>query len=126
MLEEPAFFSWLGVTPYLTHDTIISTLRTIHSFCPRNAVVFDYTVSRESLTREAQRSFDALSARVGRAGEPFTGFFDPKELLNELKETGFRRIEDLGSNEIDTLYFSGRADGLRVGAGAGRIVCAGG
>jgi len=124
LLGEPTFFSWLGVTPYLKRDTVLSTLSAIYSFCAQNSVVFDYTVPRELLDSEAQRSFDALAARVARAGEPFTCFFDPVALRHELKEIGFKTIEDLGPVEIDSLYFENRSDQLRVALGAGRIVCA--
>jgi hypothetical protein len=35
---------------------------------------------------------------------------------------GFRKIEQLGSHEINARYFQGRTDGLRVAGGLGRIV----
>src|SRR5215470_18865403 len=40
--DMPAFFTWLGVVPYLHRDTVITTLRTIAD--ARNSeIVFDYT-----------------------------------------------------------------------------------
>jgi len=43
-LEEPAFFSWPGVTPYLTNEVVMATFTLIHSFCPDNAIAFDYAL----------------------------------------------------------------------------------
>lgn len=121
--EQPAFFSWLGVTPYLERKTVLSTLRWIITVCSRNAVVFDYTVPRELLNSSSQKAFDTLSARVAAIGEPFVGFFDPGELARELHAMAFIRIEDLGPDEINARYFHNRADNLHVD-GAGRIIYA--
>jgi methyltransferase (TIGR00027 family) len=121
--NQPAFFSWLGVTPYLAEATALATLKWIaqHS---ENGVAFDYVVPRASLNFFQRLTFDALSARVAAAGEPFVGSFDPPMLARELLQMGFTHIEDLGSDEINARYFAERADGLRVGGGLGRLMCA--
>src|SRR5262249_48221274 len=45
----PAFFSWLGVTMYLTADAFSATLDFIARRPPASGVVFDYAVDRKSL-----------------------------------------------------------------------------
>ncbi len=124
--SEPAFFSWLGVTPYLIEETMLATLRWIASSCSQNGVAFDYMVPRSSLNFLNRVAFDALARRVSAAGEPFVGFFDPVALARELRGMGFTHIEDLGSEEINTRYFNHRSDGLRVRGAMGRLMCAGG
>ncbi len=119
--DQPAFFSWLGVTPYLARETVLQTLECIISICSRNGVAFDYMVPRSSLNPSQRPAFDDLANRVAVLGEPFVGFFDSKELVRELGKMGFAHIESLGSREINARYFSQRTDGLRVG-GAGRLV----
>lgn len=121
--EQPAFFSWLGVTPYLERQTVLATLRWIIGVCSHNAIVFDYSVPRETLNSSIQEAFDTLAARVAAIGEPFVGFFDPGELAGELREMGFTSIEDFGPDEINARYFHDRADNLRVG-GPGRLIYA--
>lgn len=123
MADEPAFFSWLGVTSYLARETVLQTLQWIISICSRNAVVFDYALPRSALNSAQQEAFDSLAKQVAAAGEPFVGFFDPEELMREMRSMGFRHIEDLGCDEINARYFSHRADGLRVGKG-GHLLCA--
>ncbi len=44
-----AFFSWLGVVPYLTREAFRSTLRAIAELPAGTAVSFDYALSPESL-----------------------------------------------------------------------------
>lgn len=121
--NQAAFFSWLGVTPYLAEATVLATLRWISS-CPDSGVAFDYAVPRSALGFFHQMTFDALAARVASAGEPFVGFFDPEALSLKLQQMGFKHIEDLNGDEINTRYFSERTDGLRVGGGLAHLMCA--
>lgn len=123
-LDQPAFFSWLGVTPYLKPDTVLSTLRLIVTMSKENAVVFDYTVPRSSLSLLSKVAFDILSNRVAAAGEPFQGFFEPAQLANELREMGYRHMVDLDGKQMNKLYLSKRTDRLRVGGGLGHLMLA--
>lgn len=120
---QPAFFSWLGVTPYLATETVLATLRWLIAICAENGVVFDYAVPRSKLDPSYWPGFDALASRVAAVGEPFVGFLDPAELARGLKLMGFAHIEDLGATEINARYFNHRSDSLQTG-GAGRLMCA--
>jgi methyltransferase (TIGR00027 family) len=119
--DKITFVSWLGVVPYLTREAATHTFRFLGSFAAGSGVAFDYGVSPSALGFLERLALQALARRVARAGEPFRLFFTPPELDKFLKELGFRRIEQLGSNEINALYFSNRSDGLRVSGGVGRI-----
>lgn len=123
-LHEPAFFSWLGVTPYLARDTTLNTLRLIHSLSAANAVVFDFAVPRESLSPDHRAAFDRLAARVAAVGEPFVGFFTAAELRLELRAIGYGLIEVLDSERINGRYFLDREDGLAVAGPLANLLCA--
>src|SRR5271169_872545 len=110
--ERPAFFSWLGVTMYLTEDAIAATLGFVASTPRGGGIVFDYAVPRQSLGLVGRMALDALARRVEKSGEPFRTFFDPTALAQRLKQMGFRSVEDLGADEINARYFKDRADGL--------------
>jgi methyltransferase (TIGR00027 family) len=120
----PAFFSWLGVTMYLTELAAMATLNFVVSTPKGGGVVFDYAVPRSSLDPAAQIALDALSARVAAAGEPFRTFFDPTALAESLRKTGFSSIEDLDAAAINARYFQDRADGLSVSSRLGRLMSA--
>jgi methyltransferase (TIGR00027 family) len=122
--SEAAFFSWLGVVPYLTRDAAFETLRWIASLPVGSGVVFDYAVARSQLGLLERAALDVLSRRVARAGEPFQLFFEKAELAAALREMGFRHIEDLGSDEINRRYLANRRDGLKVRGNLGRLMCA--
>jgi methyltransferase (TIGR00027 family) len=119
---EISFFSWLGVTPYLTAEAAMATLAFIGSLPAGSGVVFDYAVERSSLDSVEQMAMDALASRVARAGEPFRLFLDSRALSRMLRAAGFHEIEDLGPSDIDERYFAGRTDGLRVAVGLAHLV----
>ncbi len=124
MPGERAFFSWLGVTPYLTSDVVLATLALIHSFCPDNAVAFDYALPRQGLSAPEKLAHDAIRATVVRAGEPFRSFFSPDTLVDALTATGYRQVESLTTDEINARYFRNRLDGLQVRGRLGGLMCA--
>jgi methyltransferase (TIGR00027 family) len=114
--EDRAFFSWLGVTPYITDGAIAGTLRFVASLPAGSRIVFDYMIDPVLLNPAARQAFDSLANRVALAGEPFQSFFDPSRLRERLKEMGFGRIEDVSPEELNARYFRERTDELRVGS----------
>lgn len=111
----PTFFSWLGVTMYLSDDAITSTCAFIASTPRGGGLVLDYAAPRSSLSTERARSaFDEISRRALAAGEPFQSFFGPDELNQRLTHAGFRSLIDLGGDDLNGRYFRDRSDGLRV------------
>jgi len=113
--SKRAFFSWLGVTMYLTGNAIDNTLRWVASLPAGSGIVFDYMIAPTQLSPEARKVFDGLARRVASIGEPFQTFFDPWLLNIRLQELGFDHIVDMNPVAMDARYCSGRTDGLRVG-----------
>ena len=122
--SAPAFFAWLGVTIYLTREAIRETLKFVAGQLQGSAVVFTYSTPPDKLAPEQRAVFAARAKRVAAIGEPWRTFFEPPELAQELRNLGFRSIEDLGPAEIQARYFSGRSDGLQPGP-AGHLMLAG-
>jgi len=121
---EPAFFSWLGVVPYLTEGAFLATMSFIAGLPPASGVVFDYAVARHALSAREQLALEALASRVAAAGEPFQLFFEPAALAAQVRQLGFRHLEDLDAAEINSRYFRGRADRLSIRGRAGHLLCA--
>jgi methyltransferase (TIGR00027 family) len=117
-----AFFSWLGVTPYLTREACMSTLSLIARMPTGSGVVFDFAVDPTLLSPGQRQALSALSERVARYGEPFQLFFDPGKLQDELKSLGFHRTEFLQGKELNARYFKNRADGLQVRGSLGHLM----
>ncbi len=123
--DEPAFFSWLGVVPYLTRDAAFATLRLIAAMPRGSGVVFDYAIPRELMGEPERRAFDALAERVARAGEPFRLFFAPEELEAELRDLGFSQIENLDVAGIRARWFPEDGNAHQLHGRSGRLLCAG-
>jgi methyltransferase (TIGR00027 family) len=115
-LNEPAFFQWLGVVPYLTREAISSTLKFI-SKIPQSAVVFDYAEPFENYPPERRASVKAVAESAAARGEPWLSLFDPAELYKLLRSEGLKNVEDLGLAEIaERLYGDLRRD-ITIGPG---------
>jgi methyltransferase (TIGR00027 family) len=122
---QPAFFTWLGVVPYLTEEAVWSTLGFIASVghaisSPANTVaharagngtqvVFDYGDPPDSLSPEMRAAAERRAAHVAEWGEKFLSYFEPEKLHAKLRALGFNEIEDLGPPQIASRYFPGRA-----------------
>lgn len=122
--EEPAFFSWLGVVPYLTRDAAFATLSFIAGLPRSSGLVFDYTIPRAMMGEAEGRAFDLLAERVSRAGEPFRLFFDPTQLAEDLRALGFTEIEDLDGAAIRARWFGEDAQAPGSSGRSGRLLCA--
>jgi len=115
--EGGAFFSWLGVTPYLQPEAVRATLHAIAGLAGRGGgVVFDYAIPATSLGLIQRAVFERMAGRVKEAGEPWCTFFAPDDLARDLSDLGFQAIEDLSGEHLNERYFAGRSDGLRVGS----------
>jgi len=111
---QATFFSWLGVTQYLTKETIAATLRFVASLPSGSGIVFDYHIS-SSLLNPAQRlARESLAQRVNLVDEPFQTCLDPSWLKSSLRAMGFGTVEDVVSEDLNALYFRDRSDKLRV------------
>ncbi len=124
-MDKAAFFSWLGVVPYLTLEAFRATLSVVARMPAGSAISFDYAVAPETLSLIGRIAFDRLSERVAAAGEPFRLFFTPEDLEAEIRVAGFKRIEQVDSAQLNDLYFNNRADGLKLSPlGLGMLVTA--
>ncbi len=109
--RQQTFFSWLGVTYYLTREVVFDTLRDVAAVAPRgSAIVFDYMDAEAFDPEHAARRIQLMQAIARQVGEPMQTGFDPIELAADLDRTGFQIEEDLGPAEIEARYFQHRTD----------------
>jgi methyltransferase (TIGR00027 family) len=122
--REPAFFSWLGVTMYLTREAIHETLRFVAgNRVSRSGIVFDYLTLPPRYALLRRWGMRLLKNRMAAAGEPWRTFFDPVQLHRELTEAGFATVRDYAAADMNGRFFASAGARLRVG-GFGRVVLA--
>lgn len=122
-IEEPAFFSWLGVTMYIEEEAILNTLRFVATLAPGTGVVFDYGVLPSLLSPIERKVLAALMARTSGHDEPWKTLFNPESIAAKLASLGFSEVTDYGPTQLNDRYFSGRKDGLHK-SGVSRLICA--
>jgi len=118
---ERAFFSWLGVTMYLTADAIMGTLRYVAGRPPGSGITFDYLTPPHRLPWMRRIGFHWLARRLAAAGEPWTTWFESDTLDRQLRVMGFSKLENLDGPGLDRRYFGGREKRLG-GVSAGCVM----
>ncbi len=101
--DQLVFFSWLGVTMYLTREANFETLRSIASCAiPGSELAFTY-VEESFLTSNLQGVL-SLRNTVASLGEPFRSGFDPKTIARDLRGCGLTLLEDLSAEQAAAQY----------------------
>jgi methyltransferase (TIGR00027 family) len=113
-LDKPAFFSWLGVTQYLTRETVLGTFQQVATLGSGTEISFTFVVPQNLLARDDQRSLAMAAGAAAARGEPWQTFFEPDELVSQLQKLGFTRVEHFSPGEANIRYFAGRGDGLHA------------
>jgi methyltransferase (TIGR00027 family) len=114
--DEPAFFQWLGVTPYLTREAIISTLDFVASIAG-SEVVFEYGEPFENYPPAMRANLIAVAERAAARGEPWLSLFDPADIAALMRARQFAEFEDVTRGELATRYYGDLGEGLRSGPG---------
>lgn len=99
--DQPTFFSWLGVTMYLTDTAIDSTLRCMAAFPRGSEAVITFLPPPTGSSVALQ----GLLERVSEMGEPFISFFTPAQFSAKLLATGFSEVHFLTPQDAAP-YFS--------------------
>jgi O-methyltransferase involved in polyketide biosynthesis len=76
-LASPAFFSWLGVTPYLTRESCMATLRFIAQRPTGSGVAFDFAVDPKLLNLHQRLALHVYRGALRPRASPFNCTFGP-------------------------------------------------
>jgi methyltransferase (TIGR00027 family) len=115
--NAPMFFSWLGVTQYLSPATVLGALREIAELAaPGSEIAFQFVVPPATLAGDERALVTELAAQSATIGEPWLSFFEPEELEAHLKRIGFGKVLHFGPQQAAERYLLGRSDGLSLPA----------
>jgi methyltransferase (TIGR00027 family) len=118
--NSPAFFTWLGVVPYLTQDAIGSTLAYMASI-QNSEVVFDYMESPQAFSEEIRKFVTERTEHLEKIDERWASRFEPAGIAALLRSHGFCDIEDIDFQEI-TSRFGRSVQGLAPGEAGFHVV----
>jgi len=115
-----AFFTWLGVVPYLTRAAIDDTLGYIASI-PNSEVVFDYSEPPETFSEDVKACAAARTAHLEKINEQWISRFDPADVATILLSHGFNDMEDISFQQIVS-RFGRDVQGLATGQAGVHVV----
>jgi len=99
--DQPAFFSWLGVTMYLSREANLATLAAVaRASASGGELVFSYVDQAVFAGGPESAGFQDLQRSVTSIGEPFLSGFDPATLAAELDPLGLEVLEDLDDVDL--------------------------
>ena len=118
--NAPAFFTWLGVVPYLTEEAIGRTLDFMSSI-QNSEVVFDYMEPPEAFSEELRQIEKARAEQLEKMGERSDSRFEPADMAAILGSHGFCDLEDIDFQEIVS-RFGSAVQGLAPGQAGVHVV----
>jgi methyltransferase (TIGR00027 family) len=101
--NQPAFFTWLGVVPYLTQEAVVNTLSFMASV-PNSEVVFDYMEPPQAFSGEMRELVTKRTEQLEKMNERWASRFEPAGIAEILRSYGFSDIEDVSFQEIRTRF----------------------
>ena len=109
--QSPAFFSWLGVTYYLTQEAIRDSLERIAEMsAPGSRIVFDFKIAKHMMSEEWSTLSEKMEGFVARRGEPMLTDFTPQSLKDMMTRYGFTEVEMMPPEEQGRRYLGERTD----------------
>jgi methyltransferase (TIGR00027 family) len=111
-VTKPTFFSWLGVTMYLTDSAINATLRSMATFPEGSEVVLTFLQPSMGDPHASPSEPSQLAQRVAESGEPFVSYFDQSTVKEKLLAAGFSSVEFLTPEIAKSRYFQQRQSDL--------------
>jgi methyltransferase (TIGR00027 family) len=101
-----AFFSWLGVTMYLTREANLATMRAVTRSSPAGSELA-FTYMEAARLESPSPAFTDMQEQVSALGEPFLSGFDPDTLAADIAQCGLELVEDLGGADALARYGRG-------------------
>jgi methyltransferase (TIGR00027 family) len=104
--DQPTFFSWLGVTMYLTGPAIDATLAMVRTFPRGSEIVLTFASRPAAADPDAAGSAASRLAQMAAAvGEPWLSYFEPAEIVDKLQQAGFAQVSLLTPELARCRYF---------------------
>lgn len=113
--SQPAFFSWLGTTYYLTREAIFASLASILTTAASGSeLVLDYWSQPPGSNWRANLLLNGVRFAVATQREPLLSFFDPAAIARDIGAIGFEVLENFTPDDARNTYLADRTDQLDV------------
>jgi len=106
--DEAVYFSWLGVTMYLSEEAIGQSLDAMAAVSERASVTFTFRQPPDPAVPSEEKIADLVAA----AGEPFVSAFTPEAIAEKLIERGLCNLDFLTPEKALERYYTPARDDL--------------
>lgn len=105
----------IGVSMYVSKETVAATMRQLATLAPGSAVCMTFMLPIDMVepAEEREHRIASEAAAKGSAGA-FISVFTPSEMLNLARGAGFKDVQHVSSADLAKRYFTGRTDGFRL------------
>jgi methyltransferase (TIGR00027 family) len=110
--DQPTFFSWLGVSYYLTRESVLDVFKYVASGAPHSQLIFDFMLADSVLGEKERKALAKITAFLEKYREPLICRFEPWELQDTLYRIGFDQAFHLTWDGAMARYFENRPDGM--------------
>jgi O-methyltransferase involved in polyketide biosynthesis len=104
-MDQPTYFSWLGVTQYISEAAATTTLSLAGRHAAGSEIVFDVIVPFGDLSADELQISAAARASSQERGEPWISFYRPEEMTSHLLALGFGNVKPLTPEDASQYYF---------------------
>lgn len=110
-----SFFSWQGVTMYLSKEEVYKTFDNISKVAPSGSmIVFDYFSIDEFNEETSSTDLQKKEQMMNKIGEPMKTGFDPTNMKQEMAKLGLNLLENLSPMDIEKRYMTGLNGNLKA------------
>lgn len=119
---RPSLVASMGVAMYLSAEANAATLRDVAALAPGTVFAMTFLLPMDQLPEHERPARIASERGAAMNGTPFVSFHTPDEILALAHAAGFVRAEYVSGDDLATLYFAARPDGLRPGLSEGMLI----
>ncbi len=113
--SQPAFFSWLGTTYYLSREAIFASLESIFTLAASGSeLVLDYWSRPPGSNWRSNMLLNGVRFAVASQREPMLSFFETAVLARDISAIGFEVLDNFSPDDARNTYLAGRTDKLDV------------
>lgn len=111
--NEKTFFSFLGVSYYLTKEEMTKLIQNLFAeLPPGSSIVFDYADESLFTAKGLSNRVENMVKMAAASGEPMKSCFSYRQIESLLESAGCLIYEHLSPEEINDTYFAKRNDYL--------------
>lgn len=100
LTDGKSFFTWIGVTEYISSAAVESTLAAL----PAGTLAMSYGVPEPLWADDARAASRGFLEMAAGSGEPIRTLMAPEDVARLLAQHGFEVLEDVGPADVESRY----------------------